>query len=283
MTPTLKAIGCLRLVLVGLLGLFISSGLQALSLELPEHAHPNPYESTWSQNLIQDIKNDFSNYLQPDNLLILGDTFLAAGLLANTGTDRAFAAHWQNDIKAPLLDNILTLPRAIGSLSYYYGPIFLVTMGVGHLREQTLLGNTLYTWGYRSLRTFITGGIQQVFLTNLLGSGRPNRNEDSKWQPFKYQTGVSGHAFYGAIPFLTAAMMSDPPLLHYGLYFASTLPGLSRINSDSHYLSQVLLGWTLAFLSARSVYQADLDRNPTFQVGVYPKSDGAMLAARFAF
>jgi hypothetical protein len=253
------------------------------SLANTQHYHPTEYEKNWANNLFQDIKEDFNHYMSDENLLFLGDTFLISGVLANTGLDRSFADHWQTDIQNSSMDNLFEFPKHIGGLSYYYAPIYLATMSIGHLREHTLLGNVIYHWGYRSLRTFIIGGLQQVFLTNLLGSGRPNRNEDSKWQSFKYQTGVSGHAFYGAIPFLTAAMMTDPPLFKYGLYFLSTLPGISRINSNRHYLSQVIMGWTLAFLSARSVYYTDLARTPPFQVGIYPKADGAMLAAHLQF
>jgi len=204
-------------------------------------------------------------------------------VLANTGFDRAFAQHWQTDIRGNASDNFFAIPKAIGGLSYYYAPIYLSTMAFGHLREHTLMGNVMYHFGYRSLRTFMIGGLQQVILTNLLGSGRPCRNDDSKWQPFQYETAVSGHAFYGAIPFLTAAMMTDNTGAQFSLYFLSTLPGISRLNSNSHYLSQVLLGWTIAFLSARSVYQTDMDRQPAFQVSAYPKNDGAMLAARLKF
>ncbi len=241
------------------------------------------YEKNWTRNLIRDLKSDSTNYFQKDNLIFLGESFLISGVLANTGLDRAFRGHWQTDIKSSATDNFFAIPKLIGGLSYFYAPIYLGTMGIGHIREHTPIGNVVYHWGYRSLRTFIVGGAQQVFLTNLLGSGRPNRNEDSKWQPFKYQTGVSGHSFYGAIPLLTAAMMTDPPGLRYTLFFLSTLPGLSRIDSDRHYLSQVIMGWALAYLSARSVYQSDSEREPAFQTSVVPKSDGAMLAARLKF
>ncbi len=250
---------------------------------LPPTTHPTDYEKNWSQNLGSDIKNDFLNYMDPDNLILFGDSVLFSGVIANTGMDRAFRQHWQTDIRSNTTDQIFALPQTIGGLSYWYAPIYIACMSVGHMRDHTLVGNVLYHFGYRSLRTFIVGGLQQVLLTNLFGSGRPDRGEDSKWQPFKYETGVSGHAFYGAVPFLTAAMMTDTPGIKYTLYVLSTLPGISRVNSDRHYLSQVVLGWTIAMLSAQSVYQTDEERSPAFQMGVIPKSDGAMLAARLQF
>jgi membrane-associated phospholipid phosphatase len=244
---------------------------------------PSDYGQGWAQNFAQDIRRDFTVYFENDNLIVLGDTFLVAGLLANTGLDRAFAQHWQTDIRTHATDNFFDFPKAIGGLSYYYAPIYLATMGIGHLREHSLFGNVLYHWGYRSIRTFILGGLQQVILTNALGSGRPCNHQDSKWQPFRYETAVSGHAFYGAIPFLTAAMMTEQPILKATLYTLSVLPGVSRINSNRHYLSQVILGWGIAFLSARSVYQSDQERKPDWQINVYPRTGGAMLHGRYEF
>jgi hypothetical protein len=171
----------------------------------------------------------------------------------------------------------------IGGLSYYYAPVYLLAMGTGHLTEQNNFGNVLYHWGYRSFRTFMVGGPQQATVTYLLGSGRPNRGDDSKWRPFKHNTGVSGHAFYGAIPFLTAAMMTNHAVPRYMLYAASTLPGLARINSNYHYLSQVVLAWSIAYLSADSVYATDEQREPKFQMRLEGRADGLMLRANWTF
>lgn len=251
------------------------------SIAIPPH--PTEYETHWGQNFALDVRRDFIQYFDNRNLIMLGDLFLVSGVLANTGLDRAFAQHWQTDLRSKGTNSFFEGPKAIGGLSYYYAPIYLLSMGIGHLREHSEFGNVLYHWGYRSARTFILGGLQQVILTNALGGGRPDRHEDSKWQPFRYTTAVSGHAFYGAVPFLTAAMMTDPPLTKAVLYTLSVLPGLSRINSNRHYLSQVLLGWGIAFLSARSVYASDMARTPAYQVNIYPKCDGFMLSGQLQF
>lgn len=249
-----------------------------------EHSErPTCYEDHWGVNFARDVRRDFCEYFQPSSLIFLGDTMLAAGVLANTGLDRAFADHWQNDLRSSFTNNLFLVPKHVGGLSYYYAPIYLIGMGIGHLREYSFFGNVLYHWSYRSIRTFILGGLQQVFLTNALGSGRPDKLEDSKWQPFRYDTGVSGHAMYGAIPFIVAAQMTDPLVPKAALYVLSTFPGLSRINDNKHYLSQVILGWTIAFLSAQAVYKSDMDRQPTWQVMVSPCRDGAMVSARALF
>lgn len=283
MTHFIKLLHLLIACCVIWIGSISSANAYTSASDLPASNHPTDYEKNWASNLGEDLNHDVRHYMDGDNIFFFGGSFLTAGILANTGLDRAFADHWQTDIKSKTTKCILAYPKAIGGLSFYYAPIFLTTMAAGHLREHTLLGNVLYNWGYRSFRTFIIGGLQQCLLTHLLGNGRPNINQDSKWQPFRYSTGCSGHAFYGAVPFLTAAMMSDPPLLKYSLYVLSTLPAVSRVNDNKHYLSQVILGWTIAFLTSRSVYRSDLDRKPPFQVHVYPKSDGAMLGAHLEF
>lgn len=247
------------------------------------HTCASEYEKNWACNLTDDVYRDFYTYFEPHNLLWVGNTFIVAGVLANTGLDRSFQDSWQTNFHNSGTNSFFNSSKWIGGLSYYYFPVYLGAMIAGHLKDETLTGNVIYTWGYRSLRTFLLGGVQQVVFTKLLGGGRPSQNQDSKWQPFKYNTAVSGHAMYGAIPFLTAAMMTDPPLYRYTLYVLSTLPALSRINSNSHYLSQVLLGWAIAYFSAKSVYRSDLSRPELFQVGLQPVSDGAMVCAHLQF
>ncbi len=270
-----------------LLAFFFCMGTQsasALSIPTEEPCHPSEYEKRWAHNLVTDIKRDFRSYFtDEDTLKMFLETFVTAGVFANTGLDRSINRHWHRNINNRSTDNFFKIPKAVGGFSYCYIPFYLLCMGVGHLREHTLFGNVMYTWAYRNMRTFILGGMQQVALTTLLGGGRPISKEDSKWQPFRYHKGVSGHAFYGAIPFLTAAQMTDPIVPRYALYVFSTLPALSRINSESHYFSQVLLGWALAALSAHRVYESDAAREPCYQVNITPRSQGAMLHASYSF
>lgn len=254
------------------------------SLNNPVYETEAPhYREQWPHNLGRDIAQDFKNYMAPERLWYLGGAFASSGILANTGLDKSVARHWQNNIRSTTTNHFFHLPQKIGGLSYYYAPVYLLAMGAGHMGEQDTFGNVLYHWGYRSFRTFIVGGPQQATFTYLLGSGRPNRGDHSKWQPFKHNTGVSGHAFYGAIPFLTAAMMTNHPALRYTLYAVSTLPGLARVNSNYHYLSQVVLAWSIAYLSADSVYTTDEEREPKFQMRIEGRADGLMLRAHWTF
>lgn len=231
---------------------------------------PPPYECNWAENLYYDIKRDFTIYLRPKNLLLLGDALVVGGILANTRIDRSIRNTWQDSVRSSGTNNFFAVPQAIGGFSYWYHVVYPAAVALGYYTRNSPAGNVLYFWGYRALRTALLGGIQQAFFTQALGSGRPINHVDSKWQPYTYKTGVSGHSFYGSIPFITAAMMSDNPLIRYSLYVMSTLPGISRINSDNHYTSQVFLGWAIAFLSARAIHQSDEENESRWCINACP-------------
>jgi hypothetical protein len=109
-------------------------------------------------------------------------------------------------------------------------------------------------YGDRVSRAYLVGSPPLLLMQELLGSGRPDvSGATSKWSPFSAPNGASGHAFIGAVPFITAANMSDNLFAKGALYFASVLPGWSRINDNQHYLSQVWMGWWMAYLACRAV------------------------------
>ena len=60
-----------------------------------------------------------------------------------------------------------------------------------------------------------------------------------------------------ALPFLSAAKMTDEPWWKVVFYAGSALGPLSRVNDNAHYPSQVMLGWWLAYLSASAVAMSD--------------------------
>jgi hypothetical protein len=114
-------------------------------------------------------------------------------------------------------------------------------------------------WGRRSLRSFLVGGPAVLTLQYVLGSDRPEKNlpNGSYWSPFRSSHGVSGDAFVGGIVFMNAAEMTDNLPLKSALYAASAIPAWTRVCHDKHCLSQVIMGWWLAYLSTRSVSLTD--------------------------
>ena len=69
--------------------------------------------------------------------------------------------------------------------------------------------------------------------------------------------GVSGHAAYGAVPFLSIAHQTEDPWRRTGWLLMAMTPGLARLNDDKHYFSQVFIGYALAYLSSLSVARID--------------------------
>jgi membrane-associated phospholipid phosphatase len=120
-----------------------------------------------------------------------------------------------------------------------------------------------------------------LLLGAVLGSSRPKGN-DSHWPFYHDANGVSGHTFMGAVPFLTAAAMTENQFLKVPLFLGSFLTGWARINDDRHFFSQVALGWWMAYLAVRTVddTQADLRSysiTPTFS----PDGAGVALQIRY--
>lgn len=217
-----------------------------------EQAYQNLLETT--QHLTKDIPCDFSIYLGKDNLRDLGAVFLTVGTMANTHIDYGLSRTWKKSIHSSFTDSFFKLPDNIGKFNYV--ATYLGTMALGHWRSHTLIGNTIYHWGYRSIRTLLLVGVQDPIYGWLIGNGRPlDGKRTSKWRFFKKggEAGCSGHSFNGAIPFMTAAMMTDSLPLKIGFYTLAALPGLARINKQAHYSSQVLLSWCISYLAARSV------------------------------
>jgi hypothetical protein len=120
-------------------------------------------------------------------------------------------------------------------------------------------------FGSRGLRALAVGAPMVGILQVGLGSDRPF-TEDSRWHPFRSSHGASGHAFVGAVPFLTAASMIENRPLRALLFAGSLGTAWSRIHTDDHYFSQVLLGWTIAYLSVQAVNQTECQFSGRLQI-----------------
>jgi membrane-associated phospholipid phosphatase len=193
-----------------------------------------------------------------------------AALLANTTADGRIQNWYQNEVRYSETDNLAKYVKPFGNgrftLPVYAGAALL---GIVPLESGTV--KTVSKWGQMSLRAILVGAPPMLTLQKALGASRPYENT-SDWRFFKDNNAVSGHAFMGAIPFMTAARLAENNFIRYSFYLCSSLTALSRINDHKHYFSQSLLGWWIALLSVSSL--SENSENRCNRISVYPTSDG---------
>jgi membrane-associated phospholipid phosphatase len=208
-------------------------------------------------HFLDTIRQDYEDlYLSPSHLIRLGAAFGAGAIMANVNIDRETQEWYQDHLRTKAGDRVSDVAKVFGEGQY------LIPVAVA----AALLGDRLHfdegispvgTWGGRATRAYLTGGSALLATQWLTGGSRPAEN-DSHWRPFHDNDGVSGHAFIGAVPFLTAGRLCEEnPLVRYLLYAASALPALSRINDNAHYPSQAFLGWFLAWEATGAIAQRE--------------------------
>lgn len=178
-----------------------------------------------------------------------------AGSLASTHGDREVRDWFQNAVRTENTDELAKVVKTFGDGRLTI-PLLLGTAFVGKAAEHSHSGALAGKWATDSLRTMLVGAPPLLLLQAALGSSRPAA-ADSRWHPWQDAHGVSGHSFMGAVPFLAAAQLTEQRGLKALWYLGSTLCGLSRLNDDQHYFSQIALGWWLAYLAAQSIHETD--------------------------
>jgi hypothetical protein len=194
--------------------------------------------------------SDAANFYSCRSLATMGVAFGIGAALANTDADKDIREAYFNGIGYQsgihgfkfFGEGLYTLPA--------YAAIGLV----GTAFDNRPVGGVLQEYGVRGLRTALVGGPPMLLMQVVTGAGRPNEHPwGSRWVPFYDNNGVSGHAFIGAIPFVTAAKMTDRPVLKVIFYGLSVMPALSRLNDSAHYPSQIFLGYTMSVVAATAV------------------------------
>ena len=217
------------------------------------------------------VKTDLGNfYLDRANLTRLGIGVAGAALFANTGMDRYIRNKYQDDLRSHETDEATKIFNISGTaLVLVTVPVYLGTYGAGLL----LHNPTMVEWAKNSVRATVVGGPALLLLAAATGGDRPTEG-NSHWKSFQNFHGVSGHAYIGGIPFITAAKMSENPYQKAIFYGLSTFTGLSRINDDKHYFSQAALGWYLAYLSCAVVEKGNDRQEGRLHVQLAPVPKG---------
>jgi hypothetical protein len=207
------------------------------------------------------VKLDYEQFYTRYRLVRLGLAYGLGDIVANTETDEHIQDWYQDHVRNSSTDKVSTIAKNFGN-GWYIVPLTFASAVVGtYALPEGNTSSALGTWGERSFRSILVGGPAVVVMQYVTGAYRPKQG-DSQWRPFKSNHGVSGHAFIGAIPFLTLARMYDDQwYIKYPLFVASTLAGLSRINDNQHYPSQAALGWYMAWEATGSILERDTNNN----------------------
>jgi membrane-associated phospholipid phosphatase len=233
------------------------------SAEQPASAPASPATPERPLSLGTTLARDYGAFYSGRRLLTLGAVFAAGGVIANSSTDEELYGRfrdlrdgrsdgWATDVD-PLGDAALVLPAILV-------PALLI--GLGDRAEESAAG----AWWRRSARAYAVGGPAFYYLQQITGGSRPGEETGSAWKPFVGNHGVSGHAFLGAVPLLTAARLTRNPLGRGAWIALSMAPALARLEQGQHYPSQVLLGWLLAWEATGAVADSSADHRRHWQV-----------------
>ena len=220
------------------------------------------------------IASDHANYYSSRNLSRMAAGFGMGAAMAHTDVDQELRDWWQEDVRSAGTDRLDDFFTPFGKGEYVIAAAGAGLL-IGKLGEDTLLGDTVGQWGDRTMRALLVGSPSLIFMQAATGASRPGESSaESDWVPFHDSNGVSGHVYIGALPFITAAQMTDSRLARASLYLGSTMTGIARINDDAHYTSQVLLGWWMAYLACNSISGTN-DQNLHWELMPLPMPGGA--------
>jgi hypothetical protein len=223
----------------------------------PGHEWDGPWRTEIHQ-FLDELRGDFGVMYSVRGLTLMAAGVGTAAVFANTSLDQHFQDWHDRYVFNHNTSRFAYVIREFGQ-GLYIVPLFTVCAVSRPAFEPGSVNWLTAEWGNRSLRSFFVGAPALLALQYGLGSARPENDSpnSSHWTPFHGYYAASGHAFVGGIVFMNAATLTDNVPLQIGLYAASTLPGWSRIIQDKHYLSQVMLGWWLAYLSTSAVDWTD--------------------------
>lgn len=230
------------------------------------------------RSFLERVIEDHRNYYSPRNLTGLAISFGIGGAIANSQLDQEIHDHFNASVQNAPSDEWMEgfhSPKEFGN-GLYTLPMFAAAWGLGSLYDDTLAGCYASEWGERSLRAFAVGAPPVILMQKVTGSGRPEEG-DSHWDFWKDNNGVSGHAFMGALPFLTASQTVDEPVAKFLLFAASTAVPLSRVSDGDHFTSQAILGWCMAW-SATMAVDATQDRDSNWRTMPFIGRDFSGLA-----
>ncbi|MGI9518061.1 MAG: hypothetical protein ACR2NP_13490 [Pirellulaceae bacterium] len=222
--------------------------------------HDYFYQVKWE--IAGDLSRDYRHLYSRGSLAVMGGSLGVAAAFANTSIDE--------DFRSWLMRRELTEPNVdcwydeLGSEYMVLATVATLAISFTYRKQvdyDSQLATMTETWAYRSSRAMLIGSGPVFVWQRVIGSSRPGESSaGSDWKPFDDENGVSSHAFIGAVPFLVAAKMSKRPVVKAAFVAGSGLAGYGQLCKDKHYLSQVIMGWTIACLSVEAATRTDNDQ-----------------------
>ena len=222
------------------------------------------------------IARDYRELATRGRLSRLAAALGTGGVLANTDGDQTLYDEYRELLEPEDGQDLSRTAKALGD--EIIAPVVVISALAVGLGESDRDGKT-GRWWRRTARAYLVGAPPLYYLQQLTGGNRPGEPEGSGWKPFEGNHGISGHAFFGAVPLLTAARISERRWVRALGIAASLLPAWSRVHDGEHYPSQALLGWYLAWEATGAVAGSGTDRAIEVQPLYAPQGVG--LAVRW--
>ena len=199
-------------------------------------------------------KGHYGRMYSRRNFLKLGGAVAGAAVLAYSDADEAVEEWHGEEVLSPRTDRLANFLHEFGE-RYWFGA-WLAFALVDHFVGSSPLSR----WGRQSFSAMVVGLPTLWTVQRALGGARPKDNTHGpRFVPFADDNAASGHAFIGSIPWLVLAKRCGAPAPRTVAYFLSPWVGWSRINDHKHYLSQVLLGYGIAWEAVSTVETIGLD------------------------
>lgn len=231
----------------------------------PPAPEPVPVEPTgddgpgglagWAGGVRETVASDLGRFYRRRRAMRFGGVIAGAGVLANSDGDAEIQDWYRDEVRTASGDDLAVDLERLGRSETIAFPLVVGGLLVGLAPEEGAAAPV--SWLRRTSRAYVVGTPTLLYLQTLTGGNRPSEGLGSDWEPFVGQNGVSGHAFTGAVPFLTLARQTDRWWLRALAVAASTAGGWAQFHADQHYFSQFALGWWLAWEATDAVAESD--------------------------
>jgi len=180
--------------------------------------------------------------------LRLGVASVLAGVLAYSGADEAIESYHAGSLRSAGTDRAARWLKIFGERFWFANWLLVAAI------DTWWQSGPFSRWGRANFEAMVVGLPLLWTMQRGLGANRPSSDDGSpRWRPLAAANSASGHTFLAAVPWLTLAARSGRWPVAAGSGLASLATGWSRLNDRKHYLSQIILGWTIAFNAVAAV------------------------------